>query len=87
MAATDQLQFFGWRKNLKKVFFKVATKIQNNRQKSTLIFFVSAKTLKLTIRNFSNYTITFPTIWRCSGDLFKVLLKFKMAATDHFQFF
>ena len=26
-------------------------------------------------------------IWGCAGDFFKVLLKFKMAATDQFQFF
>ena len=32
--------------------------------------------------NFSNLTITFCTIWRCAGDFFKVLLKFKLAATD-----
>ena len=43
------------------------------------------KTIK--VRNFSNFTITFPTIWRCAGDIFKVLLKFKMAATDQLNFF
>ena len=26
-------------------------------------------------------------IWRCAGDFFKVLLQFKMAATDQFFFF
>ena len=26
-------------------------------------------------------------IWRCAGDFFKVLLKFKMAATDQLKFF
>ena len=26
-------------------------------------------------------------IWRCAGDFFKVLLKFKMAATDQLEFF
>ena len=25
-------------------------------------------------------------IWRCAGDFFKVLLKFKMATTDQLQF-
>ena len=30
-------------------------------------FFVGAKTLKLNIRIYSNFTITFPTIWRCAG--------------------
>ena len=59
-----------------------ATKIQNGRQRSTLNVFVGAKTLKLEVRNYSNCTITFPMIWRCAGDFFKVLLEFKMAATD-----
>ena len=48
---------------------------------------MGAKTKKLKVRNYSNFTITFPTIWRCAGDIFKVLLKFKMAATDQLQFF
>ena len=26
-------------------------------------------------------------IWRCAGDFLEVLLKFKMAATDQFEFF
>ena len=26
-------------------------------------------------------------MWRCGGDFFKVLLKFKMTATDQFKFF
>ena len=38
------------------------------------------------VRNYSNFTMTFPTIWRCAGDFFKVLLKFKMAATDQLFF-
>ena len=37
---------------------------------------------KLEVRNYSNFTIIFPTIWRCAGDFFKVLLKFEMAAMD-----
>ena len=45
-------------------------------------FVVGAKTLKLKVRNNSNITITFPTIWRCAGDFFKVLMKFKMAVMD-----
>ena len=61
------------------VIFEDATKIQ--------FFFVGAKPLKLKVRNYSNFTITFPTLWRCAGDFFKVLLKFKMAATDQLQFF
>ena len=70
-----------------KWFFRDATKIQNSRQMSTLNFFVGAKTLKLKVRNYSNFTITFPMIWRCAGDFFKVLLIFKMAATDQLWFF
>ena len=68
-------------------FFKDATKNQNGRQKSAPNFFVGAKTLKLKVRNYSKFTIALPTIWRCAGDFFKVLLKFKMAATDQLQFF
>ena len=71
-----------------KWFFKDATKIQNGRQKSKFPkFFVGAKTLKLIVRNYANFTITFPTIWRCAGDFFKVLLKLKLAATKQFNFF
>ena len=69
------------------VILKDATKIKNGRQKSTPKFFMGAKTLKLNLWNYSNFTITLPIIWRCSGDFFKVLLKFKMAATDQFHFF
>ena len=43
-------------------FFKDATKIQNGRQRSTPNYFVGAKTLKLKVRNYSNFTIAFPTI-------------------------
>ena len=42
--------------------------------------------LKLKVRNYSNFTITFSTIWRCAGEFFKLLLKFKKAATDQLQF-
>ena len=48
---------------------------------------MGAKILKLEVRNYSNFTVTFPTIWRCAGDFFKVLLKFKMAAKNQLQFF
>ena len=41
----------------------------------------------LTVRTYSNSTITFPMIWRCAGDIFKALLKFKMAATNQFHFY
>ena len=50
-------------------------------------FLWTQKLLKLNFRNYSNSTITFPTIWRCAGDFFKVLLKFKMAATGQLHFF
>ena len=49
-------------------FFRDATKIRNGRQRATLNFFVGAKTLKLEVKNYSNFTITFPMIWRCAGD-------------------
>ena len=51
-----------------KWFFKGANKIQNGRQRFTPFFFVCAKTLTLKVRNYSNFTITFPTIWGCAGD-------------------
>ena len=53
------------------VIFKDATKIQNGRQRSTLKKFVGANTLKLNVRNYTNSTITFPTIWRCAGNFFQ----------------
>ena len=65
-----------------KLFFKDATKIQNGRYRSTPNFFVGAKTPKLKVENYSNFTITFPTIWRCASDFLKVLVQFKMAAMD-----
>ena len=67
--------------------FEDATKFQNGRQRSTPNFFVGAKSLKLKVRNYSNFTITFPTIWRFASDFFKVLLKFKMAAMDKLHIF
>ena len=57
------------------------------RQRSTPNFFVGAKTVKLKVRNYFNFTITFPTIWRCASDFFKVLLKFKMDAMDKLHIF
>ena len=68
-----------------KWFFNDTTNIQNGRQRSIAHFFVGAKTLK--VRNYSNFTITFPTIWRYVGNFLKVLLKLKMAATDQLQYF
>ena len=69
------------------LFFKDSSKIQNGRQKSTPNFFVGAKTLKLKVRSYSIFTVTFPIIWRFAGDFFKVLLKFKKAAMDQLQIF
>ena len=34
--------------------------------------FCGRKNLKLHVRDYSNFRITFPTIWRCAGDFFKV---------------
>ena len=42
---------------------------------------------KICGRQNSKTLVTFPTIWRCAGDFFMVLLKLKMAATDQPQFF
>ena len=50
-------------------------------------FFVGAKTLKLKVITYSNFTITFPTIWRCASDFLKVLLEFKMTAMDKLHIF
>ena len=69
------------------VIFQDATKIQNGGQRSTPIFFVGAKTLKLKVGNYSYSTTAFPTICRCAGDFFKVLLKFEIAAADQVHFF
>ena len=33
-------------------------------------------------KNYLNFTIAFPTIWRFAGDFCKVLLKYKMVAMD-----
>ena len=52
-----------------------------------LQFFLWAQKLLNLVRNYSNFTISFPTIWRCAGDFLNVLLKFKMAATDQLQLF
>ena len=32
--------------------------------------------------NYSHFTIKFPSIWRCAGDFWGVLMKFKMDVTD-----
>ena len=66
-------------------FFKMLPKFKI-AARGQLQFFVNAKTLKFNVRNYSSFTITFPTIWRCAGNFFKVLLKFKMAAADQPEF-
>ena len=45
------------------------------------ILFVGGKNLKLNVRNYLNFTITFSTIWISAGDFFKVLLKLKSLYT------
>ena len=83
MAATDQLQFFCGHKNSNRnfhitflatwgcvsVFLKMLRKFKMARQRSTSIFFV-AKFFLLQVRNYSNFTIISPMIWRCAGDFF-----------------
>ena len=32
---------------------------------------MAAKLQKLEVRNYYNFTITFPTIWRCASDFFQ----------------
>ena len=49
-----------------------------------LQFFGGRKNLVI---NYSNFTITFPTIWRYACDFFKVLRKFKIAAMHELQIF
>ena len=55
--------------------------------KMLLKFKMAARGLGAKTRNYSNFTMTFGSIWRRAGDFFKVLLKFKMAATDQLLFF
>ena len=43
--------------------------------------------VELKVINYSNFTITFPTIWRYARDFFRMLLKFKMADTDQLNNF
>ena len=68
-----------------KLNFKDSITIQNGRQKSTPNFFVGANTIKLKVRSYSIFSVTFLIIWRSAGDFFKVLIKFKRAATDQLQ--
>ena len=70
-----------------KWFLEAATKIHNGRHRSTPIFFVGAKTLKLNVRNYSNSTIIFPTIWRCADDFLRFCWNSKWPPQINFNFF
>ena len=61
--------------------------ILGTQNKITDFLMILAWASPFKVRNYSNFTITFPMIWRCAGDFFKVVLKFKMAATDQLKFF
>ena len=52
------------------VFFSSCYKNSKWPPRINLNFFVGAKTLKRKVRNYSNFTITFPKIWRCAGDFY-----------------
>ena len=67
-------------------FFKDGSKIQNGRQKSAPKLFVGAKSLKLNVRNYSNFTITFPTTWRCAGDFLQFCWNSKWPSWINFNF-
>ena len=69
------------------MIFQGFAKIQNGRHGSTLIFLWVQKIKNLKVRNYSNFTITIPAIWRCAGDFFRVLKKFKMDTMDEFHYF
>ena len=69
MAATTLIFWGGGCKNSKNVFDQFFFKF-NIPKRSTPKFFWGAKTTKLKERNYSNFTITFPTIWRCASDFF-----------------
>ena len=84
MAARGQLQFFLWAQKTIKLrseiihiphdmemcrsIFQGFTEIQNGRHGSTSIFLWAQK---LKHRNYSHFTITFPTIWRCGSDFLR----------------
>ena len=89
MAATAQLLWAQKLKNLKSEIIQILQSHSPRYGDVQVIvqFFVGAKTQKLKVRNYSNFTITFPTIWRCAGDCLKVLPKFKMAAMDKLHIF
>ena len=69
------------------IFLKMLPNFKMAARCELLKFFMGAKTTKLKKKNYTNFTITFLTIWRCASDFFKVLLKFKMAAMDKLHIF
>ena len=77
MAVMDQLHIFLWP-------HKTPLQIDNLNFQSLEVVscYRNAQLQNTEVRNYSNFTITFPTIWRCAGYFFKVLLKFKMATTN-----
>ena len=54
--------------------------IQNGRLGQTSSFFVAQKLKNLKVRNYLNFLITFPMIWKCASLFF--LSKFKMASAS-----
>ena len=68
-------------------FFKVLLKFKMAVTDQLKCFFRAQKLKKIKGGNYVNFTITFPTIWRCVCDFFKVLLKFIMAAMDELHNF
>ena len=51
------------------------------------IFLWARKLKNLEDINYLNFLITFLMIWRCAVDIFKVLLKFQLAAMDQLHFY
>ena len=82
IAATDQLQVFCSAKNPKRygdvqVIFSRFCCLSKWPPRINFHFFVGAKILKPKVRNYSNFTITFPTIWRCAGDFTEIIFLLK----------
>ena len=65
-------------------FLKMLPKFKMAARRQLQIFLWAQK---LKVRNYANFTITFPMIWRCASDFFEVLIKFKMAAMDKLYIF
>ena len=99
-AATDQVLFFGGRKNL--IFFlnfnitflatwgcasdfsKMLSKLKMAASGQHQFFYGRENSKTLSRKLFK--LPAFPTIWRCASDFFKALLKLKMAAMDKLFF-